>query len=73
MGTINKLSGQIEADETFVGGKARNMHSSVRARKITGTGGKDKTPVMGILERGGKGNSQVREGCSEHQEKGAAI
>ena len=56
----NKLSGQIESDETFIGGKARNMHKDVRARKITGTGGKDKTAVMGILERGGKGNSRVR-------------
>jgi len=50
----NKLSGQVEADETFIGGKARNMHASKRARKVTGTGGKDKTAVMGILERGGK-------------------
>src|ERR1022692_4533041 len=56
----NKLSGQIEADETFIGGKARFMHKDVRARKITGTGGKDKIAVMGILERGGKGNSRVR-------------
>jgi transposase-like protein len=54
VGTINKLSGQIEADETFIGGKARNMHGSKRAAKITGTGGKDKTAVMGILERGSK-------------------
>jgi len=54
LGTINKLSGQIEADETYIGGKARNMHSSKRAAKITGTGGKDKTAVMGILERGSK-------------------
>ena len=54
MGTINKFSGQIEADETFIGGKARNMHASTRAKKITGTGGKDKVPVMGILERGSK-------------------
>jgi transposase-like protein len=54
MGSINKLSGQIEADETFIGGKARNMHADKRAVKITGTGGKDKTAVMGILERGGK-------------------
>jgi transposase-like protein len=54
------LSGQVEADETYIGGKARNMHAHVRARKITGTGGKDKTAVMGILERGGKGNSRVR-------------
>jgi len=55
----NKLSGQIEADETFIGGKARNMHSAKRAVKITGTGGKDKTAVMGILERGGKIRTKV--------------
>jgi hypothetical protein len=39
-------------DETFIGGKARNMHKGKRAEKITGTRGKDKTMVMGILERG---------------------
>ena len=55
----NKLSGQVEADETFIGGKARNMHSHKRAAKITGTGGKDKTAVMGILERGGKVRTTV--------------
>jgi len=59
MGPGNKLSGQIEADETFIGGKARNMHASRRAQKITGTGGKDKTAVMGILERGGKVRTKV--------------
>ena len=60
-GSFNKLSGQIEADETFIGGKARNMHSAKRATKITGTGGKDKTAVMGILERGGKIKTTVVE------------
>jgi transposase-like protein len=61
MATPDKLTGHVEADETFVGGKARNMHAVVRARKITGTGGKDKTMVMGILERGKDGKpSQVR-------------
>ncbi len=59
MGPGNKLSGQIEADETFIGGKARNMHRSKRARVVTGTGGKDKTAVMGILERGGKVRTKV--------------
>jgi transposase-like protein len=59
MGTINKFSGQIEADETYIGGKARNMHVEKRAAKITGTGGKDKTAVMGILERGGKVRTKV--------------
>ena len=47
-----KASGHVEADETFIGGAARNMHTSKRARRITGTGGKDKPAVMGILERG---------------------
>ncbi len=53
------LKGEVEADETFIGGKARNMHRDVRERKITGTGGKDKTAVMGILERGGKVRTKV--------------
>jgi transposase-like protein len=53
-GSFEKLSGEIEADETYIGGKARNMHKGKRARKITGTGYKDKAAVMGILERGGK-------------------
>ena len=30
------------------------MHADKGAKKITGTGGKDKTPVMGISERGSK-------------------
>lgn len=55
-----KVSGHVEGDETFIGGKARNMHASKRARKITGTGGKDKIAVMGILERGKNGTSRVR-------------
>ena len=53
-GSFGKLSGEVEVDETFIGGKARNMHVAQRKRRITGTGGKDKTAVMGILERGGK-------------------
>ena len=58
-GSSDKLSGDIEADETFIGGKARNMHVSKRERRITGTGTKDKTAVMGILERGGKVKATV--------------
>ena len=50
----SKLGGEVEADESFIGGKARNMHVSERKRRITGTGTKDKTAVLGILERGGK-------------------
>ena len=47
------MGGEVEVDETFIGGLARNMHISKRREKITGTGGKDKTPVLGFVERGG--------------------
>ena len=53
-GMFTKFSGHVEVDETFIGGKARNMHKNVKARRITGSGPVDKTPVMGILERGDK-------------------
>jgi transposase-like protein len=65
-GHIDKLSGEIEADETFIGGKARNMHKGKRAERITGTGGKDKTAVMGILERGGKVRTKVVPNRKKH-------
>jgi transposase-like protein/DNA-directed RNA polymerase subunit RPC12/RpoP len=59
MATHEKFSGECEADETFIGGKARDMHLSKRQRRITGTGPKDKTAVLGILERGGKIRTKV--------------
>lgn len=50
--------GPIEIDETFIGGKARNMHRDKRARIMKESGGmyggRAKTIVMGLLERGGK-------------------
>jgi transposase-like protein len=56
-----KLQGVIEADETLVGGRANNMHKSVRKVKIKGTGGAHMTAVMGLLERhDGKKHSTVR-------------
>src|SRR3954452_10225688 len=36
------LSGEVEVDETFIGGKTRNMHAKKRKEKIHGTGGTDK-------------------------------
>src|SRR5229473_687542 len=38
-GSFDKMSGQIEADETYIGGLARNMHKDKKEQKITGTGG----------------------------------
>jgi transposase-like protein len=58
-GSFDKLDGTVEVDETFIGGKARNMHKDVRKKKITGTGGKDKTAVAGVLQRGGEVRATV--------------
>ncbi len=48
------MSGQIEVDETYIGGKARNMHASKRSKKVTAHGVKGKAAVFGMVERGGK-------------------
>src|ERR1700722_7951920 len=37
-GGFGPLSGEVEADETFIGGLARNMHRAKREARITGTG-----------------------------------
>ncbi len=59
---FRKLGGknkEIEADETFVGGKAKYMHKDVRDRRMISTSKKDKTAVFGILERGGEVRAMV--------------
>ncbi len=48
------LTGTVEVDETFVGGKAKFMHKADRARRIHGPGGVDKTMVIGAMQRGGQ-------------------
>src|SRR5579862_109870 len=53
------LSGEVEVDETFIGGKARNMHKSKREEKITGRGPEGKAIVAAVLERGGTVRAQV--------------
>jgi transposase-like protein len=77
-----QLGGEVEVDETFIGGKARNMHMGQRKRRITGTGVKDKTAVMGFLDRGGKVRTMVvpnrrkhalQEEVKKHVEAGAAL
>ena len=50
-GTINKMTGTVEADETFIGGKARFMHKSKREAKISGRGPEGKAIVFGLLDR----------------------
>ncbi|HTX20957.1 MAG TPA: IS1595 family transposase [Candidatus Aquilonibacter sp.] len=53
-GTIEKLKGEVEADETYIGGKVRNMHVDRKRKRGRGTGGVGKAIVMGLLERKGK-------------------
>ena len=60
--TFIKLGGkgkEVEVDETFIGGLARNMHPERHYRRITATKGKDKTVVIGMLERGGEVRANV--------------
>jgi transposase-like protein len=49
-GTFEKVAGEFEVDESFIGGAARFMHKDKKA-KITGTGGAGKAIVMGLVDR----------------------
>jgi transposase-like protein len=54
-----RLSGEVEVDETFIGGKARNMHRGERKRKgVEGPQG-GKATVLGMIERGGQVRAEV--------------
>src|SRR5690349_4896911 len=69
-GTFTKLGGHVEVDETYIGGKARNMHKSVLKRRVkefatpvTGATGRNqnigKVAVMGLLDRHGEVRTMV--------------
>src|SRR5215210_3104606 len=58
-GSIEKLEGEVEVDETYIGGLARNMHKDKREEKITGTGTSGKIAVMGLLERHGEVRTKI--------------
>ena len=51
-GSLEKLSGQCEVDESWIGGSARNMHKAKKAKVMKGVQNTALTPVMGLLERG---------------------
>lgn len=58
IGNFNRpLSGEVEADETFVGGKAKFQHEN--KKKHIATGGIGKVAVMGLLERHGETRARV--------------
>jgi len=54
-----QLEGVVEIDETFVGGKSRFKHKDKRPKYNPGRGWSDKTPIMGMLQRGGKMRAMV--------------
>jgi transposase-like protein len=58
-GTFTKMTGEVEVDETFIGGRARNMH--VGKRKAKGRGPVGKAVVMGLLQRHGEVRTKVVE------------
>jgi transposase-like protein len=49
--SFDRMNGIVEVDETYVGGLSKNMHKSARERKLSGTGGIDKTIVQGARSR----------------------
>lgn len=70
---FSKLSGTVEVDETYVGGKAKNMHKSVRENRIKGRGTVDKAPVVTLVERDGRVKSQYMENVTGANLKKALI
>jgi transposase-like protein len=62
---VTPLAGEIEMDETFVGGKAKNMHKAKRAKLASHLAApgtfKGKTIVVGMLERKGRVKAHVVE------------
>ncbi len=52
VGGIDKLGGEVEGDETYVGGRSTNMHASKRERRVAAQGRSEvKEVVAGLLRR----------------------
>jgi len=49
-----KLMGEVEVDETYIGGEARNMHADKRLKTLRTEGRFRKAVVVGMLERQGE-------------------
>ena len=53
-GELPGFEGPVEVDETYIGGKARNMHARQRRQRIQGRGTTGKVPVVGVKDRTSK-------------------
>jgi transposase-like protein len=83
VGSIEKLSGEVETDETYIGGDSKNMHSKKRKRRVKGPGSPaHKVAVIGMVQRGGKVRAKVTRGrdagtirriVTEHVEHGSEV
>jgi transposase-like protein len=66
-GTFEKMSGAVEADESFIGGLSKNMHASRRKRVIgDARGHTGKEVVMGLLRRTDKASGSKSKVRAEH-------
>lgn len=82
-GGLGKLFGHVEVDESFIGGKARNMHKGRKIRmQKAGRNLGNKAIVLGMLQRGGKVRATVVEDrekatlepiVKEHVRKGSHV
>lgn len=55
----NDLDNTMEVDETYVGGKNKNRHADKKVKNSQGRCAKDKTPILGMVERQGKLNART--------------
>lgn len=73
VGSFVKMAGECESDESFFGGKAKNMHANRRHERIEGRGSNGKAIVHGILQWGDKTKkitSKVRASVVENTKRG---
>ena len=56
---IECLKNEVEADETYIGGKNKNRHKDKKVENAQGRSTKDKTPVFGLVERSGMAFAKV--------------